>query len=422
MATPLDDKTRAIVTACVPALEAHGLAITTEMYKRLLADPAISALFNSAHQKNGTQPTALALAVLAYARNIDNLGALSGMVERIAEKHVGLNILPEHYPYVGRALLGAIAHVLGDAATPDIMDAWAKAYGFLADVLISRESQIYKAHADAPGGWEGWRTFTIRSRTQEGACVTSYDLVPTDGKPVMAHKPGQYLSFSVTVPGHGNQRRNYSISSAPNGQSYRISVRKADNGLVSGWLHDSAQAGTDLQVSAPAGSFTLPAPQPGHPSAPVVLLSAGVGLTPFIAMLETRAAAAAAASLGCPAGMGAPLQYIHGTHNPQTEAFGPLVRDLSARGVVSADIFYTHGSAEEAASLSTTGTTAHTGRITPEWVRANTPADALYYICGPESFMQDMTSGLSAAGVPADRLRHEVFGSATTLEDALHAA
>ncbi|WP_395495907.1 NO-inducible flavohemoprotein [Acetobacter sp. KSO5] len=415
MVTPLDDKTRATVTACVPALEAHGVAITTEMYKRLLADPAISALFNSAHQKNGSQPTALALAVLAYARNINSLDQLGGMVERIAEKHVGLNILPEHYPAVGRALLGAIAQVLGDAATPEIMDAWAKAYGLLADVLINRESQIYKAHETAPGGWAGWRPFTIQSRTPESALVTSFDLVPTDGKPVMAHKPGQYLSFSLTVPGHGNQRRNYSISSAPNGRSYRISVRRAEKGLVSGWLHDSAQVGTDVLVSAPAGSFTLPSPQ----SAPIVLLSAGVGLTPFIAMLEARAAAAAH---GCPASAHAPLQYIHGTDTPRTEAFGALVRDLSAKGAIKADVFYTHSTADTLADQAAPGTTAHAGRITPDWVKANTPADAIYYLCGPECFMQEMITGLRAAGVPEDRLRREVFGPATTLDDALNAA
>ncbi|MCX2561673.1 NO-inducible flavohemoprotein [Acetobacter farinalis] len=407
MVALLDDKTRALVTACVPALEAHGVDITSEMYKRLLADPAISALFNTSHQKNGTQPTALALAVLAYARNINSLDKLGTMVERIAEKHVGLNILPEHYPHVGRALLGAIAHVLGDAATPEIMDAWAKAYGFLADVLINRESQIYEAHEAAPGGWAGWRSFTIRARTQESETVTSFDLVPTDGKPVMAHVPGQYLSFNITVPGHGSQRRNYSISSAPNGHSYRISVRRADGGVVSPWLHDSAQVGTELLVSAPAGSFTLPTPQP----ASVVLLSAGVGLTPFIAMLDA-----------CASNAGAPLHFIHGTHNPQTEAFGPLVRDLAAKGRVKADIFYTGIPADAAASHSAPGTTAHTGHITPEWLRANTAVGALYYICGPDAFMQEMITGLRAAGVPEDRLRHEVFGPATTLEDALHAA
>ncbi|MCP1238071.1 globin domain-containing protein, partial [Gluconobacter kondonii] len=113
MAAPLDESARSIILATVPALKAHGVAITTEMYSRLLANPEIRDLFNMSHQKDGEQPKALALAVLAYAQHIDKLDALGGMVERIAEKHVGLNILPEHYPYVADALLGAISHVLG---------------------------------------------------------------------------------------------------------------------------------------------------------------------------------------------------------------------------------------------------------------------------------------------------------------------
>lgn len=406
MAPSLDDKTRAIITACVPALEAHGVDITREMYSRLLADPAISALFNRSHQQNGSQPTALALAVLAYARNINNLGALTGMIERIAEKHVGLNILPEHYPHVGTALLGAIEHVLGDAATPDIMQAWANGYQFLADVLINREKQLYDQTASTPGGWAGWRPFVIRSRVQESPRVLSLYLEPKDGQPVLQHKPGQYLSFNITVPGLGTQRRNYSISSAPSERGYRISVSRAPEGLVSNWLHDHAPEGTELLVSAPAGSFTLGTPAP----ASTVLLSAGVGLTPFLSMLE----AAASSPHGA-------LHYIHGTHNAETEAFGPRLHALAAQGVVKADVFYTHASPANTAEASS-AVQVHEGRITPEWVKANTAEDAVYYICGPEAFMLGMIDGLKAAGVPENRIRHEVFGPATTVEDTLHAA
>lgn len=409
MSPTLDAKTRSIITACVPALEAHGLDITREMYGRLLADPAISALFNRSHQKNGEQPTALALAVLSYARNIENLGTLSSMIERIAEKHVGLNILPEHYPHVGAALLGAIKHVLGDAATPDIMQAWANGYQFLADVLINRESQLYKANASAPGGWTGWRSFTIKNRTAESEKVMSFLLEPTDGKPVLRHKPGQYLSFNITVPGQGSQRRNYSISSAPSTEGYRISVSRAPHGLVSNWLHDHATEGTELLVSAPAGAFTLPE----KPGAPLVLLSAGVGLTPFISMLEATPQ---------PADKVPALHFVHGTHAPQTQAFSILTRTLAEKGIVQADIFYTHATDVGEAGPSTHTVHTHKGRICTAWVRRNTPADALYYICGPDEFMQDMIAGLKSAGVPESHIRHEVFGPATTLEDALSAA
>lgn len=415
MAAQLDAPTRAIITACIPALEAHGLDITREMYARLLADPAIGALFNRSHQNSGEQPTALALAVLTYARNINNLSSLAGMIERIAEKHVGLNILPEHYPLVGAALLGAIQHVLGDAATPDIMQAWAKGYQFLADVLINRESQLYKATEQAPGGWAGWRAFTITARTVESPKVTSFVLTPADGQPVLRHKPGQYLSFNITVPGHGTQRRTYSISSAANGTDYRISVSRAPQGLVSNWLHDHAPVGTQVLVSAPAGSFTLA--QPVQEPAPLVLLSAGVGLTPFMAMLDSATTAGAA---------GPKRHYIHGTHSAQTEAFGPHIRALAAKGLVQADVFYTHG-AEHPAPLATTQPPAsavrtHNGRITPAWVRTNTPAESVFYICGPEEFMEEMISGLQATGVPETHIKYEVFGPATTLEDTMNAA
>ena len=109
MPTPLTPATVAIIKATVPALEAHGLTITQRMYERLFQNAEIRDLFNQSHHgETGSQPKALAQAVLAYARNIDNLSVLAGAVERIAQKHVALNILPEHYPYVADALLAAI--------------------------------------------------------------------------------------------------------------------------------------------------------------------------------------------------------------------------------------------------------------------------------------------------------------------------
>ncbi|GBQ20161.1 flavohemoprotein [Gluconacetobacter sacchari DSM 12717] len=395
MAAPLDDATRAIVKACVPALEAHGLTITQEMYKRLLATPEIRDLFNMSHQKDGEQPKALALAVLAYARNIDNLGALGGMVERIAEKHVGLNILPEHYPFVADALLGAIAHVLGDAATPEILDAWGKAYWFLADILIGREGQIYQAHEAAPGGWTGWRAFAVRECVRESETVTSFELVPVDGKPVMRHQPGQYLSFRLDIPGHGTQRRNYSISSAPGGDGYRISVRRMPGGAVSEWLHDSVQPGTVLQVSAPTGDFTLADPAPES----VVLLSAGVGLTPMISLLGALTDAQASTD----------VRYIHATHSAATEAFGDYVCGLAQAGRIQGEVFYSRQAPADAdGSL-----TRHAGRITPDWLKDRVDAGATYYICGPDGFMRDMVGVLKESGLPKAQIRYEFFGSAS---------
>ena len=211
----------------MPALEAHGLTITKRMYERLFQNAAIRDLFNQSHHgETGSQPKALAQAVLAYARNIDNLGVLAGAVERIAQKHVALNILPEHYPYVADALLGAIGDVLGEAATPEICAAWGEAYWFLAELLIGREATIYRDLPAKPGGWNGWRDFVVESVTQESETIRSFVLVPADGGPVLRHQPGQYLGFLFDLPGRGVLKRNYSISCAPNDRAYRITVKR----------------------------------------------------------------------------------------------------------------------------------------------------------------------------------------------------
>ena len=131
------------VKATAPALVQHGVAITTRMYERLFVDPEIKALFDQAAQVSGEQPRRLAAAIVAFAQNVDNLPALAGAVERMAEKHVRSRVKPEHYPAVANALLPAIRDVLGEAATDEVLDAWGQAYWFLADVLIARETELY---------------------------------------------------------------------------------------------------------------------------------------------------------------------------------------------------------------------------------------------------------------------------------------
>src|SRR3954469_22625386 len=202
MPAPLSETTIAIVKATVPALEAHGLAITSRMYDRLFRTEAIRDLFNQSHHgETGSQPKSLATAVLAYARHIDNLAALGSAVERIAQKHVALNILPEHYPFVADALLGAIGDVLGAAATPEICAAWGEAYWFLAELLIGREATIYRELAAEPGGWNGWRDFVVERIVDESSIIRSFTLAPADGGSVVRHKPGQYLGFALDLLG-----------------------------------------------------------------------------------------------------------------------------------------------------------------------------------------------------------------------------
>jgi nitric oxide dioxygenase len=147
MTKTLSPETIAIVKSTAPALQQHGLAITQRMYERLFVDPEIKALFDQAAQASGEQPKRLAAAILAYAKNIDNLGALTQAVHRMAERHVATKVLPEHYPAVAAALLPAIKDVLGDAVDETVLNAWGEAYWFLADILIAAEADMYKAQA-----------------------------------------------------------------------------------------------------------------------------------------------------------------------------------------------------------------------------------------------------------------------------------
>ena len=144
----LDQKTIEIIKSTVPALKEHGLEITTHFYKTMFENnPEIKPFFNMDKQASGEQPKALAMAVLAAAQNIDNLGALLPVVKKIGARHVEVGIVAEHYPIVGQNLLIAIKEVLGDAATDEIMDAWGKAYGVIAEVFIQVEKELYEQQA-----------------------------------------------------------------------------------------------------------------------------------------------------------------------------------------------------------------------------------------------------------------------------------
>ena len=134
-----------IVKASAPALEKHGLAITTAMYARLFENKDIEAMFDRAAQASGEQPKRLAAAILAYAKNIDKLQNLGSAVSRMVARHIETGVRPEHYPHVANALLPAIRDVLGEeVATDTVLAAWGEAYWMLADILISAEAQAYE--------------------------------------------------------------------------------------------------------------------------------------------------------------------------------------------------------------------------------------------------------------------------------------
>jgi nitric oxide dioxygenase len=389
---------RDIVKSTVPLLETGGEALITHFYQGLFRDhPEVRSLFNQTHQVSGDQPRALANGVLMYARNIDRLEALGPLAQQIVQKHVSLQVLPEHYPMVGDSLLRAIREVLGaEIATDAVIDAWSVAYEQLADLLIGAEAAVYAGKAEAPGGWRGARAFRVASRQRESAEITSFHLLPADGGPLLDFRPGQFLGLRLVVDGQ-EVRRNYSLSAAPDGRQYRISVKREPGGLASNHLHDQVHEGDVLDVFPPAGGFTLAAGDK-----PLVLISGGVGITPTLAMLD--------AALAAPGQR--PVHFIHCARNAEVHAFRAHV-DAQAARHPHLQVFYCH---DEQAD---TGAAPHAiGRLDrarlQDWLPADRDLDA--YFLGPKPFMAQLRRDLQALGVPAAQSRYEFFGPASALE------
>ncbi len=385
----------ALIKATVPLLESGGEALTNHFYKLLLSEhPEVRPLFNQAHQASGEQPRALANGVLMYARHIDRLDALGPLVAQIINKHVALQVLPEHYPLVGNCLLRAIREVLGEAIAIDaVIEAWAAAYQQLADLLIGQEERLYQAKAEAPGGWRGARPFRIARKVKESEEITSFHLQAEDGGPLMEFLPGQYIGLRLEINGK-EERRNYSLSAAGNGREYRISVKREPGGVVSNALHDMPE-GAIVELFAPAGEFTL---APGNK--PLVLISGGVGITPTLAMLEQALATSR------------PVHFIHCARNAGVHAFRRAVDALAERHT-QLQRFYCYeehdGSADAPDAI---------GRLTEQqladWLPQSRDVDA--YFLGPKPFMAAVRRQLKAIGVPEQQTRYEFFGPASALD------
>lgn len=393
-------KTISLIKATVPVLQQHGEAITRHFYQLMFREhPQVKAFFNETHQASGTQAKALAGAVLAYAAHIDRVEELSAALPRIIQKHAALGVLPEHYPIVGACLLRAIQEVLGDAATDEIIAAWGEAYQSLADLLIKAEEQVYAANAQRPGGWRGTRTFRIARRVPESELITSFYLEPVDGKPLLDFIPGQYLTLVLTVDGH-EVRRNYSLSDAPGKPWYRISVKREEGGRISSWLHDEAQPGTELQVQAPCGDFTLE-PAANDSARPLVLVTGGVGITPAMSMLEAAAPT------------GRPIRFIHAARHGGVHAFRARVDALASQhGNVEVLYVYDQPRPHDEPHA--------TGLLTQDLLARQLPADrdVDVYFLGPKPFMQAVYRSGLALGVAPERLRYEFFGPLEALAAA----
>ena len=313
---------------------------------------------------------------------------------------------------MGTYLLKAMKEVLGDTLTPALHDAWAAAYQQLAKVMIKREHQLLK-EAD---GWTDWREFRISQKIRESSEITSFHLAPLDGEHLPSYLPGQYISIRISVPELSYlQARQYSLSDAPHSDYYRISVKKepaldldhskakAHPGYVSNVLHDDAKVGDVLQVSHPAGGFFLDIRQDEHSDGPIVLISAGVGLTPNLSILNTLVSKDTKRK----------ASWVHATRDSQTQAFSHHIQETTKFH----DNIQSHVFNKEPGNGDREGVDYHfKGRM--DLNKLDTDHDLFihnpeteYYICGPQKFMTDIGQALGNWGVGPDRIKMELFGT-----------
>jgi nitric oxide dioxygenase len=404
--TALHPKTIEIVKSTVPVLEQHGEQITKRFYQLMFSNhPELLNIFNHANQKQGRQQRALAAAVYAAARYIDQLDAILPVVRQIGHKHRSLGIKPEQYPIVGKHLLMAIKDVLGDAATDDVMAAWAEAYEAIATVFIQVEKELYDEAAAKHGGWRGFRRFVVAKKVKESDVITSFYFEPEDGGAISDYLPGQYVSVKLDIPGETYTHiRQYSLSDAPGKGYYRISVKREaataekPAGIVSNYLHDHIHEGDVVELSAPAGDFTLDLTN----ETPVVLISGGVGVTPLLSMANTLA-------IRQP---NRPVTFLQAALNGRVQAFDEELRTLAKRPSFAYHLCYDSPSEDDRRHPHF----GKEGRIDLAWMKTVIPTrDADFYFCGPVPFMKTVYRALTEWGVPKERIHYEFFGPAGDL-------
>ncbi len=395
----LTDQHKQIILATVPLLREGGIALTRHFYHRMFTHhPELKNLFNMGNQNSGKQQTALAMAVLAYAENISNPAVLMPAIDMIGHKHTSLNVRPEQYEIVGTHLLASIKEVLQDAATDEVIEAWALAYQQLAGIMIGHEQTMYQRKDEEKGGWTGWRTFIVKSKVEESSEITSFYLKPKDGKAIPGHLPGQYLSVKVFLPElQLEQIRQYSISSAPNGEYFRISVKREKglhipvDGLISNYLHDAVYEGSEIKLSAPAGNFILQ-----ETANKKVFISGGIGQTPLLSMLET---------LDLKEEIAQDIVWIHACRNRQVHAFADKVKYIE-NNHENIHKYQFYDNVEESVAPNVLEGQIDFAKI-KNW---KFDQDAEYYVCGPRPFIEKMIIDLKTNEVEDHQIFFEEFG------------
>ncbi|MFI8008287.1 globin domain-containing protein [Streptomyces sp. NPDC086010] len=385
---------RDAVADSLPAVTAAIQNIAARSYETLFEErpDLLHRLFNRHNQATGEQQAALANGLAGFAGLLVHKPYIDArtVLERIAHKHVSVGVRPDQYELVHRHLMMAFSTVLGAAATERVLAGWSEVYWAMARALAAREAQLSEKLGITPG--EHWRSWLVVRRAREAHHVLSLLLEPADDWPDDTFTPGQYVSVAAPVDEDSFQIRQYSISSPPGGRRLRISVERQVRegrppGDVSTYLHERAVLGSTILLSPPCGELTLPP----DATEPLLLVSYGIGVTPFVSMLGDFAER----------GVRRPVTHVHidrdVLHHPhrfETEEYLARLPEGRSHPVYD-DLQW-----------------APKGAVpTPfDFRELALPTDTTALLCGPSSFLQATRAALVNAGVRPHSIRYEVFG------------
>ena len=383
-----------VIRATLPLVGANVDEITSVFYRTLFANhPALLRnLFNRGNQAQGAQQRALAASIATFATHLvdPDLPHPAELLSRIGHKHASLGITADQYPIVHDNLFAAIVEVLGaDTVTEDVAAAWDRVYWIMADTLIALEHDIYEAAGVAAG--DVYRRATVVAREEDPSGTVVLSVRTVDGR-LPETAPGQYVSVGVTMPDGARQLRQYSLINAPGGDVLEFAVKPvgaegpAPAGEVSTWIASSVHVGDLVDITLPFGD--LPAPGRGQRS--TLLISAGIGVTPMVGLLEYFRAAS-------------PEHPVHVLHADRGEREHPLKGRQQALVAqlpnATLDVWYEDG-ADAAEGV-------HAGRMTLADV--SVPADCEVYLCGNTGFVQALRAQLTERGIPDAQIHCELF-------------
>jgi ferredoxin-NADP reductase/MOSC domain-containing protein YiiM len=249
--------------------------------------------------------------------------------------------------------------------------------------------------------WPAFRELRVAEVVRQSATVSSIYLAAADGTALPAARAGQYLTLRITGAGQPAPVRSYSLSSAPDAGTYRISVKQEPHGIASSYLNRDLRPGAVLDVAAPRGDFVL-----DDGTGPVLLISAGIGVTPVLSMLHQLAESQSERD----------IWWLHGARGPHEHPFAAEAHDLLASLPHAREhVFYSAATPAERHHAR-----AARGRLTKETLASlDIPATASAYVCGPASFMADMRDALTALGADPAAIRTELFGALPSINPGL---